>query len=70
MNRPAPTATDNIETSGFETHLLECYLFVDDYLQSHPKVAVESILLCKSPGPLEDEKGPRAALGLKPTRQS
>ncbi|MCS3672747.1 hypothetical protein GGP66_000151 [Salinibacter ruber] len=30
---------DNIETIGFETHLLECYLFVDDYLQSHPKVA-------------------------------
>ncbi|WP_259088763.1 hypothetical protein [Salinibacter ruber] len=29
----------NIETSGFETHLLECYLFVDDYLQSNPKVA-------------------------------
>ena len=30
---------DNIETSDLETHLLECYLFVDDYLQSHPKVA-------------------------------
>ncbi len=30
---------DNIETSGFETHLLECYLFVDDYLQSNSKVA-------------------------------
>jgi hypothetical protein len=30
---------NNIETIGFETHLLECYLFVDDYLQSHPKVA-------------------------------
>jgi hypothetical protein len=29
----------NIETSGFETHLLECYLLVDDYLQSNPKVA-------------------------------
>ena len=39
MNRPAPTIMDNIETIGFETHLLECYLFVDDYLQSHPKVA-------------------------------
>ncbi len=39
LNRPAPTATDNVETSGFETHLLECCLFVDDYLQSHPKVA-------------------------------
>ena len=26
--------------------------------------AVESIVLCKSPGPTEDEKGPRAALGL------
>ena len=25
---------------------------------------VESIVLCKSPGPTEDEKGPRAALGL------
>lgn len=30
---------DNIETSDLETHLLECYLFVDDCLQSHPKVA-------------------------------
>ncbi len=30
---------DNIETIGFENHLLECYLFVDDYLQSNPKVA-------------------------------
>lgn len=39
MNRSAPTAIDNIETSDLETHLLECYLFVDDYLQSHPKVA-------------------------------
>ena len=29
----------NIETSDLETHLLECYLFVDDYLQSNPKVA-------------------------------
>ena len=26
--------------------------------------SVESILLCKSPGPIENEKGPRAALGL------
>jgi hypothetical protein len=25
---------------------------------------VESIVLCKSPGPIENEKGPRAALGL------
>ncbi|MCS3639220.1 hypothetical protein [Salinibacter ruber] len=30
---------DNIETSGFETHLSKCYLFVDDYLQSHSKMA-------------------------------
>ena len=30
---------DNIDTNDLETHLLECYLFVDDYLQSHPKVA-------------------------------
>lgn len=30
---------NNIETSDLETHLLECYLFVDDYLRSHPKVA-------------------------------
>jgi hypothetical protein len=30
---------DNIETNDLETHLLECYLFVDDYLQSNPKVA-------------------------------
>ena len=30
---------ENIETSGFETHLLECYLFMGDYLQSNPKVA-------------------------------
>ena len=29
----------NIETSDLETHLLECYLFVADYLQSNPKVA-------------------------------
>ncbi|MCS4157933.1 hypothetical protein [Salinibacter ruber] len=29
----------NIETSGFKTHLRECYLLVDDYLQSNPKVA-------------------------------
>ena len=29
----------NIKTNDLETHLLECYLFVDDYLQSHPKVA-------------------------------
>jgi hypothetical protein len=29
----------NIDTSALETHLLECYVFVDDYLQSHPKVA-------------------------------
>lgn len=29
----------NIETSDLETHLLECYLFVDDYLHSNPKVA-------------------------------
>ncbi len=29
----------NIETSDLETHLLECYLFVDDYLQSNPQVA-------------------------------
>jgi len=29
----------NIETSDLETHLLECYLFVDDYLKSNPKVA-------------------------------
>jgi len=29
----------NTETSGFETHLRECYLLVDDYLQSNPKVA-------------------------------
>ena len=29
----------NIETSDLETHLLECYLFVDDYLQSNPNVA-------------------------------
>jgi len=28
----------NIETSDLETHLLECYVFVDDYLQSNPKV--------------------------------
>jgi hypothetical protein len=28
-----------IETSDLETHLLECYLLVDDYLQSNPKVA-------------------------------
>jgi len=30
---------DNIETNDLETHLLECYLFVDDYLQSNPNVA-------------------------------
>ncbi|WP_119841622.1 hypothetical protein [Salinibacter ruber] len=30
---------DNIETNDLETHLLECYLFVDDYLQLNPKVA-------------------------------
>jgi hypothetical protein len=29
----------NIETSDLETHLLECYLFVDDCLQSNPEVA-------------------------------
>ncbi len=39
LNRPAPTIVDNIETNDLETHLLECYLFVDDYLQSNPKVA-------------------------------
>ena len=30
---------NNIETNDLETHLIECYLFVDDYLQSNPKVA-------------------------------
>ena len=30
---------NNIETNNLETHLLECYVFVDDYLQSNPKVA-------------------------------
>ncbi len=30
---------ENIETNDLETHLLECYLLVDDYLQSQPKVA-------------------------------
>jgi hypothetical protein len=30
---------NNIGINDLETHLLECYLFVDDYLQSHPKVA-------------------------------
>ena len=29
----------NIEISDLKPHLLECYLFIDDYLQSHPKVA-------------------------------
>ncbi|WP_232798433.1 transposase [Salinibacter altiplanensis] len=29
----------NIKTNDLETHLLECYLFIDDYLQSHPNVA-------------------------------
>lgn len=29
----------NIEISDLETHLLECYVFIDDYLQSHPNIA-------------------------------
>jgi hypothetical protein len=39
LNRPAPTILNNIEPNDLETHLLECYLFDDDYLQSNPKVA-------------------------------
>lgn len=41
MEQPLDLQTDllrrftlNIETSGFETHLLECRLFADKYLQS------------------------------------
>jgi hypothetical protein len=38
LNRAAQIIIDNIGTNDLETQL-KCYLLVDDYLQSNPKVA-------------------------------